>query len=338
MITDRYYFNRLTKKEQGIYTALYKGIINFEQQVKICNNIASITVLENIIEAITNDNPQLYYFDQRKIEMKTIGSHCFVLLHYFFTDSECAKYNRQIESAVNSIVSNLNLASVQNEYEKEKLIHDALSRQVDYDYEGVNTRDDRHLARAHSIVGVFISKKAVCDGIAKAVKLLFNTVNIGCIVVTGNALLETSSGHAWNIVRINEFAYHLDATWDITNSTRNSICYDYFNLSQVEIQKDHSNFHSIPQCTQTADNYFVKSGLDFIDKISAMKYLSNQIMIGERQIYFRLSSTNTKIENIASELIDFGIEKVSFDGYNWNAKHSINKQQNTLKIQFNIRV
>lgn len=338
MITDRYYFNRLTKKEQTLYSALYKGIINFESQVLIGNSIVTISVLERIIEAITNDNPQLYYFDQRKIETRTNGSDTYVALYYFFTAEECKSFNRQIESAVNSIVTNLNLASVQNEYEREKLIHDALSRQVDYDHEGVDTRDTSHLAYAHSIAGVFIAKKAVCEGIAKAVKLLLNTVNIGCIVVTGNALLESSGGHAWNIVRINGAAYHLDATWDIANSTRSSICYDYFNLSQDEILKDHSDFHGVPPCIQTAENYFVKTGLDFADVKTATKYLNKRLDAGDKRIYFRLSSSTIRIHDVSSDLVQLGLSKVSSDGYHWTATHSANEQQNTLKIVFNIRV
>lgn len=338
MIIDRYYFNRLTKKEQLIYCDMYNGIRNFESKVLIVNSIVSISVFERIIEAITNDNPQLYYFDQRKIEVISNGSDFFVMLYYFFAYKECEILNKQIESAVNSIISNLNLSSVQDEYEKEKLIHDALSTQVEYDFESIDSIDVYRFAYAHSIVGVFITKKAVCDGIAKAVKLLLNTVNMNCIVVTGRSLLEKSNAHTWNIVRINGQAYHLDVTWDLTKFTRNSICYDYFNLSQYEIQKDHNDFQDIPLCTQTAENYFVKTGLDFVDKKSAMIYLDNLIKAGRKQIYFRLCSSSIKIQDIESELVQFGLENISTDGYNWTAKHSINKKQNTLKIVFNIRV
>lgn len=225
-----------------------------------------------------------------------------------------------------------------NEYEREKLIHDALARQVLYDHDSLITKDKARLAKAHSVVGVFVDKKAVCEGIAKAVKLLLNTVNINCIVVTGQARLEPDGGHAWNIVRINSNAYHLDATWDIANSTRSSICYDYFNLPDTSISKDHSEYDGVPLCSANTDSYFVKSGICFDNEKSVLKYVKQQLGAGKTHIYFQWNSTTVSSKRIAEKIVQTGLTILAADGYNWKATYSVNDERQTIKIQYSVRV
>ncbi|NCC02136.1 MAG: hypothetical protein EOM34_15985 [Clostridia bacterium] len=337
MITDRYYYNRLTKKEQRIYTLLYKGILAHKQRVSL-NGVVSVSSLCKILGAITNDNPQMYYLDQRQIATETSIAGTIAKLNYFFSASECVGYNREIEKAVNSIISNLKLEKIADEYEREKLIHDALARQVDYDHEAISTSNTRHIAIAHSIVGVFIDKKAVCEGIAKAMKLLLNTVNINCIVVTGQAKLEPDGGHAWNITRINGNAYHLDATWDIANSTHSSICYDYFNLSDNAISKDHSDYLNVPACASNADSYFAQTGTCFENENSVLKYAKQQFGENKTQLYIQWDGSAESTKKIAENLVQTGLTTLSSDGYNWRATYSVNAEQQTIRIQYSIRV
>lgn len=337
MITDRYYFNRLAKKEQAIYTLLYKGIVSHQQRVSL-TGMVSVSSLSKIICALSNDNPQMYYFDQTQIETETSNNVTTAKLNYYFSPTECSVYNRAIEKAVNSIIANLNLENIASEYEREKLIHDALARSVSYDHDSLTSKDRKRLAKAHSVVGVFVDKTAVCEGIAKAVKLLLNTVNISCLVVTGKAKLEPDGGHAWNIVRINSSAYHLDATWDIANSTRNSICYDYFNLSDTRISNDHSDYSGVPPCVSIAEGYFEKFGLSFDNKRSVLKYTQQQLSSGKANIYIQWNGITVSLKRIAEELVQSGLKLLADDGYNWRATYSINDEQQTIKIQYSIRV
>ena len=68
--------------------------------------------------------------------------------------------------------------------------------------------DPARVVLSHNIVGVFAKQKAQCEGIAKAVKVLLNAVDIKCIVATGNANGNGQNGpHAWNIVNIEGSPY-----------------------------------------------------------------------------------------------------------------------------------
>lgn len=337
MLTDRFYYNRLSNKEKTIYNELYKSIINLQPVAKVTGCLTMPTV-QNIIEAITNDNPHLYFFNQTEVRLQMSALSSTVYLTYFFNKSEIALYNKKIEEAVNKIIKKLQLETAGSEYEIEKRVHDTLASHLEYDHSAISTTDKRHLAIAHSIVGVFVDKKAVCEGIAKATKILLNTANIHCIVVTGNSTLEKHGGHAWNIVKINNAAYHLDITWDIANSTKKYVNYDYFNLNDMEISKDHSNFKDVPLCISTEANYYNFENLLFSDISAAKKHIKKLMKENKHYINIKWQSTTIDLNETAKALVQFSLSLAATDGYRWQAKYTVNPEQNTIKIFLNVAV
>ena len=337
MITDRYYYNRLSNKEKSIYNQLYKSIIDLQPVAKVTGCMA-MPVIQKIIEAITNDNPHLYYFNQTEIRVQMSALCSNIYLTYFFSKSEIVSYNKQIEDAVNKIVKRLQLETAGSEYEIEKRVHDTLASHLEYDHSAIGTNNKRHLEISHSIVCVFIEKKAVCEGIAKAAKILLNTANIHCIVVTGNSTLEKHGGHAWNIVRINNSAYHLDITWDIANSTKKHINYDYFNLNDIEISKDHSDFKNVPPCSSSEANYYNIENLIFSDILTAKKHIKKLIKENNYYITIKWLSSTKDINETAETLVQFSLSLAASDGYRWQARYTVNPEQSTLKIFLNVAV
>ena len=102
---------------------------------------------------------------------------------------------------------------------------------------------------SHNILGVFAYHKAQCEGIAKAMKVLLNAVDVKCIVVTGIAGKNGNMRpHAWNLVNIDGDSYQLDVTWDMGKSTGAEIAYNYFNLSDECIGKNHRADCKLPEC------------------------------------------------------------------------------------------
>ncbi len=103
--------------------------------------------------------------------------------------------------------------------EKVLAIHDYLASQIEYDaalYEeyvtGGNVDEN---APAFEITGVFLQKKAVCEGLAKAFVLLCAIEGIEARYVRGRYTDETMSvPHAWNKVLIDGVWYNADVTLD----------------------------------------------------------------------------------------------------------------------------
>ncbi|HLG02008.1 MAG TPA: transglutaminase domain-containing protein, partial [Bacteroidia bacterium] len=75
-------------------------------------------------------------------------------------------------------------------------------------------------ARNANAQEVFKSKTAVCNGYSELIKLLCDSCNIKCRMVTGFVKLDLNylvykndSAHAWNIVGLGGREYLVDATW-----------------------------------------------------------------------------------------------------------------------------
>lgn len=250
MIVDRYYYHQLNKEEQAIYKAFYNGVMAHEDiiPVPVCGELDE-DKFEHIFMAMTRDNPLIYFLNQSacSIASDTFG-HFAICPQYFFTKEKVKEYNRKIEKVVNGLIRRLNLLEC-CDYEKELRIHDWICQNIEYDYEGTNKDKVSRVIASHNILGVFAYHKAQCEGIAKAVKVLLNAIDVKCIVVTGTAGKNGNMRpHAWNLVNIDEVSYQLDVTWDMGKSTGDKISYEYFNLSDECIVKNHSADCKLPEC------------------------------------------------------------------------------------------
>ena len=249
MIVDRYYYAQLNKQEQAIYKAFYKGLMAHEDIIPIpIRGQLSKEVFNKIFLAMTRDNPLIYYVNQSACNWATdMFGHTAICPQYFYNKDTVKKYNRNIEKTVNNLAGQLRLTEG-TDYEKELRVHDWFCKNVSYDFKGTNMDDPARVVLSHNIVGVFAKQKAQCEGIAKAVKVLLNAVDIKCIVATGDADANGSrEHHAWNVVDIDGNPYHVDVTWDIGVS-KGRVSYDYFNVTDEIISRTHSFEDEMPKC------------------------------------------------------------------------------------------
>jgi len=313
MIPDRYYYNHLSQEEKELYTALYKGVTALEKMIYFPKN-ASPESIRRIFHAVTHDNPHLYYFNQTHMDIGKTPFGSVFLPQYFCNKEQIETYNGRIQDCVNSIVRELDLLSC-SEYEKVKRIHDYMCLNITYDHEALKTSKVNRLVAAHSIIGVFAKQRAVCEGIAKATKLLLNTVDVGCIVVSGKASLNERGEHAWNIVKIDDKAYQLDVTWDVSNTKNGLINYDYFNLTDATISADHFEFSGVPVCNATDANYFQKQNLCFDSMRQLENYLLIGIQNGQTDFYFKMSDEGHAMADIVMAARSFAIAEASNGTY-----------------------
>ena len=89
-----------------------------------------------------------------------------------------------------------------SDYEKVRIVYTYI---IDDTTEYQSGEDDQ------SIAGVFWKKAAVCAGYAGAVQYLLERLDVPCIYVDGSTRGSTE-GHAWDIVKIGEAYYYVDAT------------------------------------------------------------------------------------------------------------------------------
>lgn len=144
-----------------------------------------------------------------------------------------------------------------NDYDKVKAAHDYLITVLEYD-----TGEKHEIApSSFSALGALETGVAVCNAYSELMALILNRGGVPCRIVVGEA---NGTSHAWNIVSIDGKLYHVDVTWDdpVINGKEKAIRYDYFNLPDAEIERDHYwNRNNYPVCNSTEHNYFVRNNL-----------------------------------------------------------------------------
>ena len=158
------------------------------------------------------------------------------------------------------IVSSIITANM-NAYDRVKAIHDYLVKNVDYDYNGLETGNLQ--PSVYTAEGALCNGLAVCQGYAEAFELLCAKAGVKAQMVYGDAGNSTDGwqSHAWNVVRIDGEWYQIDCTWDdplvdgevISNGE--NIFYAYFLLTVSEMYTDHlvdyTYSKNVPSCTST---------------------------------------------------------------------------------------
>lgn len=195
-----------------------------------------------------------------------------------------------------------------SELDKELALHDYLVTHIKYDK--VNFDKRTMPEESHSPVGFFEKGIAVCDGYAKALKILLNMVGVQCLVVSRGDTLESvddKMGHAWNIVQISGQYYHLDATWNDSSSrgVTDRLSHDFFNLSDRQILASHVfDMNKYPRCTNDSPAYN-----DLIESYRFARFAGDWLFtINDEGYIFKVdlkNGTNQKVSNDKATSLDY---------------------------------
>ena len=151
----------------------------------------------------------------------------------------------------------LRIKGSMSDYEKELAIHDFIIENCDYSY---GSKDNENEYRAY---GALVEGKAVCNGYAEAMALLLSCAGIENKYITGSAGDEL---HAWNLVKLGDNWYHVDATWDdpVLDIIGDATLHAYFNLSDDKMKMSHTwNEDYFEACDSMAFNYYNMNNLYF---------------------------------------------------------------------------
>lgn len=178
---------------------------------------------------------------------------------YIFDKNKIREHQKALGARVDKLVRT---AMKFSEWDKEKYVHDFICENIRY--------DKLKKPYSHEIIGPLGHGVGVCEGIAKSVKVLCDALGVWCIIAIcgNNPEKGIKYRHTWNIVRINGQYYHLDATFDNTLGKNEdgltSIRYDYFNLDDKNIFRDHEPLIApAPPCPDGNHFYYREKKLSF---------------------------------------------------------------------------
>jgi len=274
-----YYFSRLTEEQKKIYKELLAGIRACKKEIKM--PIRPINEISMIFSFILLDNPILFYVSTFSMSSDLYKKKCAIAPEYNYARSE-------INESKNKIMKHLamfdTIMNKRND-EKELIVHDYCLDNFSYDYSFSDY--------SYSVLGPVLSKKAVCEGIAKFAKLAFDYLGVKSLVVSGKAKNPAQDskmeGHSWNIVKINGKTYHLDVTFDMTVKNQANR-YDYFNLSDDEIKKDHVIINDVPTCSTTGNDYYSANSLTISSIAELDNYIGKALRQGKRSILVKIAN------------------------------------------------
>lgn len=247
MATEKYYYNQLNKEQQKAYYAIRQGLLEMAPSFSVPR--LERKELSDVYFMIRMDDPMIFWSTTFKYRYYDNSAYVELIPQYLFTRDKIKEHRLAMEARVKKLVRQ---AEKLDEKGKELFIHDFICENVHY--------DKLKKEYSHEIIGALGNGVAVCEGIAKAVKLLCDRLGIWCVVALSENNPEKSIKyrHAWNVIRIDGKYYHLDATFDNTLSRSSTLRYDYVNLSDKQIFRDHEPvIWKMPPCDDN-DHFYYK--------------------------------------------------------------------------------
>lgn len=176
-------------------------------------------------------HPQYYFLRPNLYGYKINNSYGVSIEFYnkFKSGEERAKTTHEIKEWLNKQYSIIGKEN--SDFKRYKKIHDIVCNQVYYDYDVVKDdydwdNDDHY---SQTIYSAICMGKTVCAGYAKLYECLCNRMELNAVTLNG-------SGHAWNIVYLEDEWYYIDSTWDDSRGS-----YYYFLVNQKKFE---DNSHS----------------------------------------------------------------------------------------------
>ena len=305
---QEYYFKQLTEEEQRVYRELLKGIRAREKEFYL--TISDDDSIDRSYHAVLKDHPEIFWVHNREKIYKTTYSdsdYCVFTPGYTYTDSEIDEIQTAMEQSFQEVRALI--PEDAGDYEKVRIVYTYVIDHTQYQ----TGEDDQ------SIAGVFWKKSAVCAGYAGAVQYLLERLDIPCIYVDGSTKGSTE-GHAWDIVKIGQEYYYVDATNgdqpDFLNGDaaqleeHKTIIYDYLCPFPEEYEKTYtpSEELTVPACTAKDLDFYVLNQGYFEDYSwqEIYDYCKMRLDNGAAVVRFKFGSQEAFSE-ACQELLDDGV-------------------------------
>lgn len=346
-------YQQLTETEQFYYGMIYTSVIdslstettvqdaNGQQipglRISFDNSQLSKEQISRLFEAFYLDNPSFFFLDRTcSLEGREINEtqvYDTLVLQYTMTADERIEAGKQLDAAKQNILKDC--PSTDDDFLVELYLHDQLLSICSYDDDAAFS--SAQYPNAYSAYGALVEGRAVCEGYAKAMQLLLNTLSIPAALVRGYSA-ENQTAHMWNVVEINDQNYFLDPTW---NDNDQQIHYAYFNITSAELKRSHivdsGNFIKV-DCAADADNYYVRNHaqITVYDRDAIASAIAAQIQAGNSAVHLRFDEG--KFENGLLFLKNASLTKRMVNAYlkgdqtMWDYTLSIHSAQNTLTL------
>lgn len=251
----------------------------------------SLDNIEEILKGSVNKNPYINS-NVKSMGWKITGtskvSNIDFDVDYIITSSKRAEADKKIKSILTDIIS-----PYMNDHEKAKAVHD---------YIVLNSKYDKTM-QLYSDYDLLTQGTSVCNGYALLTYNMLKELNIPVKLVTGTGNGEL---HIWNMVKLGDYWFHLDTTWNDPLPDSNMISYNYYMLTDKEILKDHKidGTLELPKANKSYYEYLkelslnktlMETGLDIYNDVNTAKNENELLKILDYKINHRPLKISVRI-------------------------------------------
>ncbi len=251
----------------------------------------SLDNIEEILKGSVNKDPYINS-NVKSMGWKITGtskvSNIDFDVDYIITSSKRAEADKKIKSILTDIIS-----PYMNDHEKTKAVHD---------YIVLNSKYDKTM-QLYSDYDLLTQGTSVCNGYALLTYNMLKELNIPVKLVTGTGNGEL---HIWNMVKLGDYWFHLDTTWNDPLPDSNMISYNYYMLTDKEILKDHKidGTLELPKANKSYYEYLkelslnkilMETGLDIYNDVNTAKNENELLKILDYKINHRPLKISVRI-------------------------------------------
>ena len=276
-----FYYSNLTSDQQKTYDLLLDAIKNHMAEITVEG--CSFEDISKLLDAVSYDHPELFWYNTFSMQGKK------VIFFYGASEEESSLLQKRIDEASVKYLEGID--DSMSAYDAAIRIHANIIAAVDYDTIALNRQKQSggpkkdKIDYLRTICGAILDGKAVCEGYTRAMQYLLQKCGIESAEIVGYVHKENNEKdvpHAWNLVKIDGDYYHIDATWDDSSNTvqsvkKNNLMFDYFCITTDEISRTRDTELcplEVPVCTAVKANYFYHNDLVIgrydLDKIKSI--------------------------------------------------------------------
>ncbi len=253
-IFNCYYYNELlaTGVERYVkaYIEIYLAMAWHEEVVILELPKSEKKILERILLMVLADHPDLYYVTlngTRYCYERTVVRIYFkyvsesLLLQTIGLKETMEGTKEIVEEKVCYLIREGKKVCKEDEEELIKWLYTYLVENVSYAGERLKNMDKINQCLIHSALGALCLEKAVCDGIARAFKMLLDELGIENWIVRRSIKEDMEYSHEWNAVKFGKEIRYMDITWEIDlYSVNRQVKYEFYNLTEEQMEAKHA--------------------------------------------------------------------------------------------------
>lgn len=218
---NRYY---LTDAKMEAYKDAMDAIFAHESEVQLTDSYDdNLSVLSYLQES-----PYTFILSNYQLT----DDHKRMTFEYAYSAEDCGKMLNSIDQEYLTLINETVTADM-TDLEKVLAIYKYFAQRISYDHEWVealNMADDKYLFPDIVIYQALQNNKGVCHTYTYLCQFAFQQLDIECERAS-TEMQDSDSSHMWPLIWLDGVAFHIDPTWD---DTETGVSLRYFGLTDEE--------------------------------------------------------------------------------------------------------